>query len=161
VWCYFRCLVQACYREARHLGPPTDAAARCKGTGDFAAAAALCQSNRAALKGLRLWEQTKVASTITDVIEPYMAASGLLPEQLPSLFTLDSWHYNFGGRRWATIAEVMVHLRDAIDAADAPRAEALCEESRRLRHNSGPLVPGAESWRAHAWQREKWPELCE
>lgn len=159
-WCYFRCLVHACYREARHIGPPEDPDARCKATGVFTGAATLCQSNRALLKGLVLWERTELARTTADVLAPYVAASGLPPEQLPRLFNLPAWRRKYGGPLWARIAEVMLELRDAIDLADAPRAQALCELAQGLHHNSGALVPDARRWSTDHWQRKKWPHLC-
>ncbi len=54
----------------------------------------------------------------------------------------------------------MIELRNAIDAADTARVEALCEVTRNLCYNSGPLVPDARQSRTDRWQREKWPELC-
>jgi len=161
IWCYFRCLVQACYREVRHIGPPDDPEARCRLNGRYAAAAALCQRNRMKLKSRDLWKLTEQAGTTAEVFVPYVAASGLAPEQLTSLFLLSEWMPMYGGGPWSHIAEVMIELRDAIDAVDSARAEAVCEIARSLRHNSGSLVPDPDKWRADQWQREKWPELCQ
>lgn len=160
IWCYFRCLVQACYREARHIGPLGDQEAKCRVAEDFAVAATQCQRNRANLKGLHLWEQTQLARTTAEVLAPYVAASGLAPEELPKLFALPSWQAKYGGDPWACIAEVMLALRVAIDADDAQRAQGLCRKAKGLHHNSGALVPEAEQWQADSKQREKWPQLC-
>jgi hypothetical protein len=160
-WCYFRCLVQACYREARHVGPPGDEQATCEAKGEFAEAAMQCQRNRANLKGLQLWETTQGARTTVEVIGPYVAISGLTPERLPSLFALPTWQPRYGGLPWVRIAEVMLELKEAIEEADAPRAKSLCDVTRGLNHNSGPLVPEVERWQNDYWQRQKWPELCE
>lgn len=160
-WCYFRCLVQACYREARHVGPPDDDTARCPVTGPYArryaAVAAKCRANRALLKDTTLWEGVRSARESEVVLGPFVEATDLPPADLPALFRLPFWQRKFGGERWAEIANVMLHLKDAIDKDDDTRAEALCEAARKLKHNTGRLVP--EPTTAN-WNREKWPELC-
>ena len=126
-WCYFRCLVQASYREARHIGPPGDSMARCEVTSEFGRAAAQCSRNRARLKGLDLWRSTEPAQSTAEVLAPYVSASGLAPEELPGLFLLAAWQPSYGGRPWSRIAEVMLRLREAIDQGDVTAAETLRE----------------------------------
>jgi hypothetical protein len=159
-WCYFRCLVQASYREARHIGPPGDHEAKCEVTDKFAEAAALCARNRTTLKGLGLWKSSERAETTPEVLAPYVSASGLDPEELPELFLHSGWRTSYGGPLWSRIAEVMNRLRTAIDEGDNAMAHALCVETRTLRHNSGQLVPSADKWAANRWLREKWPHQC-
>lgn len=160
-WCYFRCLVQAAYREARHIGPPGDQGANCVATGEFSMAAELCSRNRTVLKTLDLWKRTDRAGSTDDVLEPYLAHTGLRPEELPAVFRLPGWRPGYGGEPWARIAEVLVKLRDAIDERNEAEAERLCDVAASLRHNSGTLVPSEHRWRADRWQQEKWPELCD
>lgn len=160
IWCYFRCLVQACYREARHIGTSADPDAKCVVTAAFSETAISCRANRGKLKGLTLWSQTAQAKTTAEVLAPYVSASGIAPEQLPELFTLPGWFSSFGGARWARIAEVMIDLRSAMEIGNVEHAHMLCEVVQGLHHNSGPLVPVSERWRTDPWQREKWPELC-
>lgn len=161
-WCYFRCLVQACYRETRHLGPAAgDAGAKCvvPATSAYAVAAEKCKVNRALLDGIGLWERVRSARKTDMVLAPYVEATGLRPSALLAMFVMPSWRRPYGGIPWARIAGVMLELADAIDADNADRAEALCRTAKGLRHNTGPLVPtGAEP--PGAWQRKKWPELC-
>lgn len=159
-WCYFRCLVQASYREARHIGPPGDFDAKCHVTGGFSEAAALCSRNRKRLKSLDLWRSTERAKSTVEVLAPYMSVSGLAPEELPELFVLSTWQPGYGGHPWAHIAGVMSQLREAINEGGVTTVLALCEQARGLRHNSGPLVPSAEKWATDRWLQEKWPQLC-
>lgn len=164
VWCTFRCLVQAVYREVRHIGPPGDGGARCRGNGEYAAAAARCSVNRALLQGLALWQRGRAATRVSEVPQPYLAATMLAPEDLPAVFRLPSWSPSYGGERWAIIAEALLDLRAALSAGDAEAAERLCDRIGELRHNSArlDLTTDAEraTWRASSWQRAKWPALC-
>jgi hypothetical protein len=159
-WCYFRCLVQASYREARHIGPPGDFEAKCEVTGKFAEAAALCARNRTRLKGLGLWKSSERAETTAEVLAPYVSTSGLDAEEVPELFLHSGWQPRYGGPLWSRIAEVMNQLKMAIDEGEVATAQALCVETRSLRHNSGPLVPSADKWATDRWLQEKWPHLC-
>ena len=161
-WCYFGCLAQACYREARHIGQVGDGGAKCAipPTDALAAVAAKCKSKRTVLEGVALWERARLARTTDEVLAPYVDATGLAPAMLPSLFRLPQWRPSYGGEPWACIAESLLKLKDAIDSDATDSAEDLCDMVQGLRHNKGPLVPTPEQWNADAWVRQKWPRLC-
>lgn len=159
-WCFFRCLVQASYRELRHIGPQGDAQAKCKVSGKFSKSAEQCSRSRETLRSLDLWKRVAAAKTTEEVLAPYIAHTGLQPDDLPAVFRLSGWQRCYGGERWARIAETLVELRVAIDERNDVKAGRLCDEIRSLEHNSGALVPSEERWQADRWQREKWPQLC-
>lgn len=162
-FCYFRCLAQACYREARHIGPSDDGAARCRipaTATHLSLAAVKCKDNRALLEDVELWRRAKSESSTDGALRPYVETTGLIPTELPALFRCSRWRNGFGGELWAQIAEALLELKTEIDADAADRAEAVCDRIAQLEHNSGRLVPTAKEWSASKWVQQKWPEVC-
>ena len=158
--CYFRNLVHTTYREARHIGTKEDKRAKCFVSQQYLAAARLCQSNRENLKSGEPPGCTDTTST-DDIIEHYRSLTGLALEHLVSLFRQEPWNYNYGGNKWAVIAEHTIRLKTAIDEQDLRKTRAIAKAVRHLEHNSGPLVPDAATWHNCCWVQEKWPLLCD
>lgn len=157
-WCYLRWLVQAVYRETRHIGPSGDKEARCEVQGHLEQAAERCRRNRWLLQGVQLWKEGDKATLTSEILAPYVFTTGLRLEQLPELFRLPQWHKTFGGPRWARIAGMTIRMRDALDEGQARLLDELCDEAKILQHNSGHLVPSPHEWRGY--KKQKWPELC-
>jgi hypothetical protein len=91
----------------------------------------------------------------------YQALTGLAPADLAILFREAEWSTSYGGERWATIADTIIALGEAIDSRDLAECRSLCARLREIHHNSGPLIPSKQRWLSDSWQREKWPELCD
>jgi hypothetical protein len=160
-WCVFRNLVQAVYREARHFGPPADHEACVTiSKGPLLRSANLCRQARAELKSTSLYERTAQAKSTTDVIRPYREKTELSLDDVINVFKLPNWKTNYGGPKWATIAETLKELVSALEAEDPIRANGIADRVFGLRHNSGPLVPSRVDWERTSSLREKWPELC-
>lgn len=134
-WCTFRCLVQAVYREVRHLGPAGDVEARCRVDAEYTTAATRCKANRVLLQGLTLWQRGRTATRPDEVLALYQAATGLAPEDRPAVFRLPVWTTS-SGERWAVIAEALLELRAALVAGNEPAADTACDHIGTLRHNS-------------------------
>jgi hypothetical protein len=78
-WCYFRNLVHTVYREARHVEPSGDSAAKLRLDNDhpLAAAASRCSKSRAMLKGMSLFKQTAAEKSVDGVLRPYRDTTAL------------------------------------------------------------------------------------
>src|SRR5687767_3084661 len=98
-------MVQAVYREARHIGLIGDHEARCHVGIRFAHSADLCSRNRFVLQSTSLWKQGELATSTIEVLKLYVDVTGLSPIELPDLFRLDAWDARYGGEPWAVIAE--------------------------------------------------------
>lgn len=160
-WCFFRNLVHAVYREARHVGSAGDAAAKLViDDSRYAAAAAKCKSNRSLLDSKEPYSQTGSARTPEDVLCPYVRLTALTPEDLVEVYESSGWKPKYGGKKWAMIARSLIALRDALLKADVGAAGKLCDNLASLCHNSGRLVPTRAEWEQSPYIRRKWPELC-
>jgi hypothetical protein len=160
-WCVFRNLVQATYREARHLGPTGDPDAKVTvDGGPLLASAVRCRNARAKLKSTDLHKLTSKANTTGEVLKPYQQETGLALDDLISVFRLTNWRTSFGGAKWAAIAVKLKDLVFALDAKDIACASRISDSVSLLHHNNGPLIPGRLEWERHSYLREKWPELC-
>jgi hypothetical protein len=162
-WCYLRNVVHAVYREARHVGPPGDAGARLHVSGDhaLAAAATRCSANRQLLKRSSLFKRTSAAKSVDEVLRPYQETTGLALSDLVLVFSEPGWATRYGGLKWAGIGRLAVELANALSDGKLDAADVICNRILRSRHNSGPLVPSVQEWRATPYLREKWPELCD
>lgn len=160
VWCYYRNVVHAVYREARHIGGPGDYEAKCQVADRYLPAAQKCRKNRLTLKSSVPFRKVTGSKT-DDVIGCYETLTGLNPEELVEIFRLPKWTPKYDGEKWAKITEVLLGLKQAIDDGELEAAVQICEKVRELRHNSGPLVPTSQEWKENRWVREKWPVLCE
>lgn len=162
-WCYFRNLVHTTYREARHIGLGDDPMARLRvpGSHQFSESARRCSGNRELLKGKSLFKGTATAKSVDEVVQPYRDVTGLDLKDLVSLFAEENWALQYGGKRWAKIAEVAVGLGEALRSADLDHALRVCAVVASIQHNSGKLVPSLENWQSTPYLREKWPDLCD
>jgi len=160
VWCYFRNALHSAYREIRHLGPPGDSEAKAEAPRLYHKQAAKCCANRQHLKSTVPFRSVSSDST-SDYIQAYEDLSDLKPEDLRFLFSKAGWRHGYGGEKWAVITESVIQLAHAIDSADLAACQSVCRTLKSLHHNSGPLVPTRQKWQRCAWQREKWPELCD
>jgi hypothetical protein len=160
VWRYYRNLVHAVYREARHVGPPGDADARVIVSATYQSAAHKCRINRSRLKSSVPFREVKTPTTDA-VISAYQALTDLAPADLVVVFNLPGWRRSFGGKKWAAITQVLIRLKQEIDQAALDAACETCEDILNLQHNSGPLVPTLKEWREIPYLREKWPEPWE
>ncbi len=159
-WCYFCNLTHAVYREIRHIGPPGDHDAKCHVSDRYSDAAKKCQKNRGALKSSVPFQQASFRET-DDVIRCYEKLTALTLSDLVDIFRRGSWQPSYGGRKWATITNFLIRLKQEMDSGAVETALTTCEAVRELRHNSGPLVPSVEEWRRSSWLREKWPVMCD
>jgi hypothetical protein len=161
VFCYFRNLVHTVYREARHVGPPGDSEAKLEvATGRYTEAARKCRAARQRLKGTELFKMMATAST-RDILKQYVAVTGLEVPDLVVLFRQPGWKANYGGPRWAVIAETLLRLQTALDAGNLDAALSVCDEVDQLHHNTDKLVPSRAAWQSINWLQEKWPQLCD
>lgn len=161
-WCYFRNLVHTVYREARHVGPSEDSAAKLRLDNDhpLEAAAGCCLKNRALLKGVSLFKQTAAAKSVDDVLRLYRDTTALELADLLLLFAEPRWASGYGGSRWAAIGRATAELAEALNLGKLDAALRVCALVQRIEHNTRRLVPSLEEWRSTPYLREKWPELC-
>ena len=148
------------FREIRHIGPPGDHEAKCRVPDRYTDAGRKCRENRDALKSSVPFREAASGQT-HDVISCYEKLTGLKLADLVDIFRSGSWRSSYGGRKWATITESLIRLKQEIDSGAVEAALRTCEAVRDLRHNSGPLVPTIEEWRSNSWLREKWPLMCD
>jgi hypothetical protein len=161
-WCVFRNLVHAVYREARHLGPKGDQdACVMVSEGPLLASAERCRKFRALLKSAELHKRTAKARSTGETLKPYQDVTGLGVADMIAVFRLPGWRRQYGGSKWARIAETLCDLISALDAGDLVAASQISDSVSSLNHNSGPLVPTRLAWEAQPYLREKWPELCD
>jgi hypothetical protein len=161
-WCYFRNLVHTVYREARHVGPSGDRAAKLCLDNDhpLAVAASRCSKKRSLLKGVSLFKQTAAAKSVDGVLGPYRDTTALELADLVSLFAEPRWASGYGGSKWAAIGRATAELAEALDLGKLDAALRVCALVQRIEHNTRRLVPSLEEWRSTPYLREKWPELC-
>lgn len=161
-WCVFRNLVHAVYREARHLGPKGDRNARVTvSEGLLLVTAKRCCKFRTLLKSAELHKRTARARSTAETLKPYQDVTGLGVSDMIAVFKLPGWRRQYGGPKWARIAETLRDLISALDAGDLVAASRISDSVSSLNHNSGPLVPTRLAWEAQPYLREKWPELCD
>ncbi|MCD6505340.1 hypothetical protein J7M22_01825 [Candidatus Poribacteria bacterium] len=162
VWCYFRNLTHAIYREIRHIGPPTDSEAKCliDETSPYFGAARKCQKNRKRLKSSVPFQAVTINDT-NAIIAIYRELSGLAPQEVLDIFLNYRWLSSYGGSRWGDITRQLLTLKKAIDTSDLKKALAVCGNIQRLPHNSGRLVPAKQEWVQSKWLQEKWPVWCD
>ena len=77
------------------------------------------------------------------------------------IFRSYKWEQNYGGEKWAIITETLLQLKQEIDRSHLDSALIICEEVKKLEHNSGQLVPSYNDWQKKEWLKEKWPIYCE
>jgi hypothetical protein len=120
-----------------------------------------CRQARAKLKARDLYDLTAEARNTTDVFRPYQERTGLSTDDLIHLFNLPNWDRDYGGLKWATIAETLKELASALQTDDMVIARQIGDCVLRLQHNSGPLVPSRANWERCPYLQEKWPKLCD
>lgn len=80
-----------------------------------------------------------------EVLNPFVDGTGFHLEDLPDFFAEPIWKTNYGGERWAEIAQHALDLWSALDNA-SPKVEDLVREAYELRHNSDYVI-GDSTWR--------------
>ncbi len=79
------------------------------------------------------------------VVAPFEERTGLALEDIERAFREGDWRnrhgaFNFGGPRWARVAEVTLKLQRAIEQGNEQDMEALIFEIKGLKTNQGYLV---------------------
>ncbi len=140
VRCFLRCVVHACYREIRHVGPSGDWDARLEiGDGPFVDRVAGLQQNRNLLQKTTLFTKSEGAATAGAVLKPYVDLTQLTLPDLATLFDEPGWQHKYGGKRWAAIVKQAEKLVAAVDAGNWTAAQTVCDEIAQSSHNSGKL----------------------
>jgi hypothetical protein len=128
-----------------------------------------CSGARAELKSRHLYELSAKGKSTTDVIRPYQEKTGLSVDDLIHLFNLPDWDTgpdgepDYGGPKWAKIAETLKGLISALESGNMIRARGIADCVSDLCHNNGHLVPSRAEWNnpRKPYLKEKWPELCD
>ena len=139
--CYFRNLVARCYREARYLGtsgkhPPLER---------YYQACVNKRNYRDGQNG-RTWvnpvlqqvRNQKDTSIIEQTFSERLEGLGL--EDLLQAFAYGIWKTDIGGKKWATIVEHTIALRDALDQKDLATIVDLVARINELQHNTRLVV---------------------
>ena len=79
------------------------------------------------------------------VLAPFEERTGLTLEDIARAFSEGEWKnrygsYNFGGPKWARIAEATLELRRLIERQDWEEAGILLHEIKGLKNNQGYLI---------------------
>ena len=90
--------------------------------------------------------ETASGSPWREVLNLFVDRTGFDLEDLPAFFAQPIWKTNYGGDRWAKIAQHAINLRAAVDSR-SPSLEELVAEAYELEHNSGHVI-GDGTWRA-------------
>ena len=137
--CHFLYLAYRCYRELRlgddNYGP--------RWTSDLhKKQQELCRSLRH--RDMVAMYDTASGSPWREVLNPFVDRTGFHVEDLPAFFAEPIWKTNYGGGRWAKIAQHALDLRGAVDSR-SPSLEELVAGAYELEHNSGYVI-GDSTW---------------
>jgi hypothetical protein len=96
-----------------------------------------------------LYHQTETETDPEKILAPYVERTGLRLEDVQRAFTEGDWRnrygsYNFGGPKWAKIADVTQAMRLSIEAGDWEEVANQVQEVKGLRTNQGYLVSAFE-----------------
>lgn len=96
-------------------------------------------------QAVALYHQVESETTPDRIIGPFEERTGLSLEDIYRVFVEGSWQnkfgrYNFGGPRWAQIAEAAITLRRLIDEEQWGETARLILEIKGLKTNQGYLV---------------------
>jgi hypothetical protein len=92
-----------------------------------------------------LYHQTETETDPEKILEPYAERTGLTLNDVHRAFVEGDWRnkhgaYNFGGPRWAKVAELALELRKDIEAGDEQATEETIHEIKSLKTNQGYLI---------------------
>jgi hypothetical protein len=92
-----------------------------------------------------LYRQVKSEPTTAKILAPFEERTGLSLEDIARAFSEGEWRnrfgsFNFGGPRWARIAEATLKLRQQIDQGDEEETAFLLHLIKGLKNNQGYLI---------------------
>ncbi len=92
-----------------------------------------------------LYRQVENETDPAKIVGPFEERTGLTLEDIAGAFRDGNWRnkfggYNFGGPKWARIAEATVDLREQIEREDWDQTAALVHKIKGLKNNQGYLV---------------------
>lgn len=151
IFCYFRNLVYTTFREARHLGT--------KGHHPkYETCEEMCRDAKRQEDQWRVFSvvygRIREEGSVAGIVKPFEELLGLTMNDLPVVFgTASQWRTGYGGEKWRAIADLAVTLAEAMQEENWTLANELCDEVRRVEHNSGPLVDPSKPY--------KWKEDCD
>ncbi len=96
-------------------------------------------------QSIEMFQQVENENETAKILAPFEERTGLTLEDIQRAFAEGDWRnkfggYNFGGPKWARIAESAVELRRLIDAGDWEGAGDLLYEIKGLKNNQGYLI---------------------
>lgn len=105
-------------------------------------------------QALDLYHQIEDEANVEKILVPFIDRTGLTLEDIQRAFAEGNWHnkfggYNFGGPKWAKIAEVAVALQKSLEQNDWETADSLVQEIKGLKTNQGYLVSQFERTERH------------
>lgn len=92
-----------------------------------------------------LYRQVERENSPAKILAPFEERTGLSLEDIARAFSEGDWRnkhggVNFGGPKWARIAQAAVELRGLIEQENWEEADALVHEIMRLKNNQGYLI---------------------
>ena len=137
---FFRKLVFCVYSEIGALKPETHP--------ELAGRAALTSAyfrGERKKQAAALYQQIAELEDTAGIIAPYQERTGLSLEEVRRAFKEGKWQnkfggFNFGGPKWARIAEITLELQRAIEEEDWEKATDLSYEIKGLKTNFGLLI---------------------
>ncbi len=98
-----------------------------------------------ARQAAELYHRAENENDPAKIVAPFEERTGLTLEDIAAAFGEGDWRnkyggYNFGGPKWARIAEATIELRDRIEKEDWEGTAALLHEIKGLKNNQGYLV---------------------
>lgn len=96
-------------------------------------------------QALELYHQIESEPDVQKILVPFIDRTGLTLEDIHRAFVEGDWRnkfggHNFGGPKWAKIAEVAVALQKSLEQNDWAAADGLVQEVKGLKTNQGFLV---------------------
>ncbi len=96
-----------------------------------------------------LYRQAQGETTTAGILAPFEERTGLTLEDIARAFSEGDWRnkfggFNFGGPRWARIAEATIELRKQIDLGDEDEIDLALHAVKGLKNNQGYLVDQLE-----------------
>lgn len=136
----FRRLVYVLYLEIGALQPANHAAVAKKARLNTA----FFQRDKER-QAIEMFQQVENETETAKILAPFEERTGLSLEDIQRAFSEGDWRnkfgaYNFGGPKWARIAESAVELRRLMDQGDWEEVGDLLYEIKGLKNNQGYLV---------------------
>lgn len=96
-------------------------------------------------QALDLYRQIENETNVEKILIPFIDRTGLKLEDIHRAFVEGNWKnkfggYNFGGPKWAKIAEVAVAMQKSLEQNDWAAVDELVQEVKGLKTNQGFLV---------------------